>query len=205
MIKKLNQIRELLKKQREIENLREQECEESHILLNQLIDEGLFILRQNNEMLQWNLMDSQNSLKWEAIILHHSLTNDGKIVDWRNIRRYHIQTNGWTDIGYHLGVERINGELVIQYGRGLNKVGAHCREYQMNIKGIGLCLIGNYDIIPPDKEQWDLLLAICHKLQKKFNIPTADIKGHREFATYKTCPGTQFNLNKFREDLSNGA
>jgi len=166
--------------------------------------EEILTMENNDGKLEWGLMDFKNSLKWQYIILHHSMTKDGKVVDWEAIRRYHIETNGWDDIGYHLGIEKVNDELVIQYGRELSKVGAHCRQNKMNYRGIGICLIGNYDLVPPDKDKWDLLLALCRELQKKFNIPNKNVKGHREFASYKSCPGSQFDMARFRGDLANG-
>jgi hypothetical protein len=45
----------------------------------------------------------------EYIVIHHSLTPDNQTVSWNAIRRYHIDVNKWADIGYHYGIENING------------------------------------------------------------------------------------------------
>lgn len=42
---------------------------------------------------------------------------DGGVVDWEAIRRYHKETNGWSDIGYHYEVERVGNGILLQVGR----------------------------------------------------------------------------------------
>jgi N-acetyl-anhydromuramyl-L-alanine amidase AmpD len=32
----------------------------------------------------------------------------------------------------------------------------------------------------------------------RHNIPPERIVGHRDYATYKSCPGTKFDLERFR-------
>ena len=91
--------------------------------------------------------------KW--IVLHHSLSRDSHTtLDWASIRRWHVDHNGWRDIGYHFGVERIkpNSVYEILVGRMPNETGAHCTHAGMNRKSIGICAVGDYDtIIPSDK------------------------------------------------------
>ena len=79
-------------------------------------------------------------MKPQYFCIHHSLTKDGTVVDWDAIRRYHKETNGWTDIGYHYGIERVGGGLSLQIGRPESQPGAHTKEMHMNLKSIGICV-----------------------------------------------------------------
>ena len=135
------------------------------------------------------------------IILHHSLTKDGETVSWQAIRNYHINKLGWKDIGYHFGIELINNEYEIIVGRMLNETGAHCKEQGMNHKSLGICFIGNFDKKEPTVVQWYLGIQLVRSLCDVFNIPRKNVKGHRELATYKSCPGNMFDLEQFRKEL----
>ena len=137
-------------------------------------------------------------MKPQYIILHHSLTKDGKTVSWGAIRNYHVNHLGWRDIGYHLGIELIGGQYEILMGRMLNDTGAHCRG--MNTKSIGICFVGNFDIEQPPLEQWWKGVKLARSLMEIFDIPAENVKGHTDFSP-KTCPGKLFDLDKFREDL----
>lgn len=139
-------------------------------------------------------------MKPKAIILHHSLTKDGDTVNWQAIRKYH-KSLGWRDVGYHYGVERINGEVEIIQGRLLNESGAHTKQKGMNRKSIGICFIGNYDIAPPPMDMWLRGLALVKSLIEVIGIDQSQVFGHREFADYKSCPGNLWSLDDFRKEL----
>lgn len=144
------------------------------------------------------------------IVLHHSLTEDGKTVSWSAIRQYHVKTNGWRDIGYHFGIEDINGTLEILFGRLPNEDGAHCQDAGMNRKGIGICLVGNFDAQVPTTELWSKARGLVLYLMDAYKIPAENVIGHREaqaslpLSKRKSCPGKLFNMDRFRKDLKQG-
>jgi len=135
----------------------------------------------------------------QNIIIHHSLTKDSGTVSWVPIRKYHTETLGWLDIGYHFGIERVDNSYEILMGRMPNVIGAHTKG--MNQNSIGICLVGNFDTAPPSKEQWDKLIQLCLYLMSVYNISVNNIYGHRDFASYKSCPGKMFDIEKLKKDL----
>jgi len=137
------------------------------------------------------------------IIIHHSLTKDSETVSWGAIRRYHTKELGWADIGYHFGIEQIGEEYEILMGRMPDQHGAHCKQHNMNTQSIGICCVGNFDDTPPVYEQWMKCLMLCRYIMQIYNIPASNVFGHREFADYKTCPGTKWDMNRFRMLLNN--
>jgi len=145
----------------------------------------------------------------QHVIIHHSLTKDGTVVDWDAIRRYHKETNGWSDIGYHYGIERVGGGLSLQIGRPESQPGAHTKEMHMNSKSIGICVVGNFDLAPPGLEIMRFLADICRRKVAEYGIPVNAILGHREVGLmagydwrkgqYKSCPGKHFQMGLLRE------
>jgi N-acetyl-anhydromuramyl-L-alanine amidase AmpD len=135
----------------------------------------------------------------KRLIIHHSLTKDGAVNDWDAIRRYHIETNGWRDIGYHYGIENVGGKIVLQKGRRESQPGAHTKG--MNEKSLGICVVGNYDLAEPSEAAMNVLANLCASLCKKYRLTENDIRTHHEYASYKTCPGSKFPMDKLREKV----
>lgn len=160
-----------------------------------------------------------NNKAWRYIVIHHSFTEDGKILnDFAAIEKYHkayrynnniiteaqaneLITKGkyvikpWRKIGYHFIIEYDKGALTVKSGRGLDESGAHCQG--LNGQAIGICIIGNFDVKEPDEEQYKAVVDLSVKLMKQFNIQIKDLKPHSYFAPWKSCPGHKFNWTKY--------
>jgi N-acetylmuramoyl-L-alanine amidase len=163
-------------------------------------------------------------LKVEKLIIHHSFTKDGKVVDWEAIRKYHTswRYNGniitqekanelmgkgvkgveapWADIGYHYGIELVNDDYVLQKGRLESKPGAHT--VGMNSKSLGICVVGNYDNQVPEHTAIDILVGLCIKKCTEYGLSADDIETHNKYASYKTCPGTMFPMDEVKARVS---
>ena len=124
--------------------------------------------------------------KINKIIIHCTATPEGREHDVADIRRWHLK-RGFNDIGYHFLVH-IDG--TVEYGRPIEKVGAHCA-YE-NIGSIGICYVGGMtkDMRKPKdtrtQAQKDSLIKLMHELIYKYNKDMT-IHGHNEYAN-KACP-----------------
>lgn len=148
----------------------------------------------------------------QYIVIHHSLTKDGQTVDWDAIRRYHREVNGWSDIGYHYGIEQVGKGILLQVGRPESVPGAHTKEMHMNSKSLGICVVGNFDLAPPGLEVLRFLSEIVRRKVMEYGIPVQAVLGHREVGVmagfdwkkgeYKSCPGKYFPMDTLRAMLS---
>ena len=122
----------------------------------------------------------------KRIVIHCAATRPSLDIGADDIRNWHINDNGWADIGYH-HVIRKDGTLEI--GRPLARAGAHVAGH--NADSIGVCLVGGVaengrtpeaNFTP---EQWATLDRLVTDLCKQF--PEASVHGHNEFSS-KACP-----------------
>ncbi len=104
------------------------------------------------------------------------------------IRRWHVEDNGWRDIGYHFVIDR-DGTVV--EGRPLDEQGAHV--YGHNDNSIGICLLGGHGSNENDaffdhftSDQDKALRNLIDRLKGRFAIKS--VRGHNEVAA-KACPG----------------
>lgn len=88
-------------------------------------------------------MASRGTAYW--VIFHHSADSFSSTdfsttaAEIRRIQNVHMDTNGWSDIGYHFIVDRVGRAW---RGREWNNVGAHTSGYNDNY---GVCILGNYE------------------------------------------------------------
>ncbi len=134
------------------------------------------------------------------LMLHHSATEDSASVSWQAIRRFHVEHNGWRAIGYHLGIERVNGEYEALLGRPFHEHAAAAYQQGMNRKAIHVCFVGNFDAAAPDPLMLDFARPHLVALLEAYDIPIENVIGHSTVAP-KTCPGRLFPLDEYRRSL----
>lgn len=136
------------------------------------------------------------------LIVHHSAgTNFSN--DWaavvRSIWDYHVNVNGWDDVGYNWLVDP-NG--VLYEGRGDNRLGAHfCGT---NGGTMGVCVMGDFTAVTPTGQAIGALVELlawkaCDRgldpLGSAFHpssgLTLNNISGHRDGCA-TACPGESF-------------
>jgi N-acetylmuramoyl-L-alanine amidase len=107
------------------------------------------------------------------------------------IKRWHVQDRGWSDIGYHYLIDR---DGTVANGRPIEKVGAHVAGH--NTGTIGISLFGGHGSAETDQfadhytpAQEAALRKLIADLRKRFGV--LKITGHNQYAA-KACPG--FNV-----------
>ena len=131
----------------------------------------------------------------DYIVIHCAATKASMDIGLTEIRKWHVQDNGWRDVGYHYIIRR-NGE--VELGRSIRDTGAHAAGY--NHKSVSGCMVGGMaeDNSAENNftaQQWTALLDLVKQL--KSNYPDADVIGHNEISE-KECPS--FNVKKWKED-----
>jgi hypothetical protein len=144
-----------------------------------------------------------NCRKWEYIIIHHSATEEG---DESYINFLH-KRRGWDGIGYDFVIDngtrgKQDGEIEITPRWTKQADGAHCHASDMNYKGIGICLVGNFSKERVSEKQLDSLVYVVNVLRKYYRIPVNNILGHGQVPGARTeCPGKYFPWGEFRQKL----
>lgn len=131
----------------------------------------------------------------DRIIVHCSATRPDWMQDMAvrdkvaEIRRWHMLDRGWSDIGYHILIDR-NGDVAL--GRPMDWTGAHVIGH--NRGSVGVCLIGGHASAATDafgehftSEQDASLRAVILNINQEAGRTLA-VHGHNEFAA-KACPG----------------
>lgn len=120
------------------------------------------------------------------IIIHCTATPEGRHTTVEDIRRWHVNERGWSDIGYHY-VVYLDGS--VHKGRPIIRSGVHTKGYNRN--SIGITYVGGIDkdtFKPKDTRTCEQKEAL-HKLLMELmcTYEKATLHGHNEFAS-KACP-----------------
>ena len=140
--------------------------------------------------------------KTEMIVVHCAATKPSMDIGYKEIRKWHVEDNGWDDVGYHYIIKR---DGTVEVARAEAFQGAHAPA--VNSKSIAICLVGgmaedgsaenNFTL-----EQFLSLKDLIKKI-KMTNPNIVEIVGHCDVQENKpNCPG--FNLKEWliKEDIN---
>jgi hypothetical protein len=139
-----------------------------------------------------------NSWKW--IVIHHSATPTGGAAAFDKMHK----AKGWDELGYHFvvgnGTDTHDGQIEVGGRWVKQKWGAHTKtpDNQFNEHGIGICLVGNFDVSHPSDGQLKSLARLVSFLMKTYHIPADHVLGHRDCKS-TDCPGKYMSLAKVRQ------
>jgi hypothetical protein len=147
--------------------------------------------------------------KWKRIVIH---CTDSRYGNANIIRDWHVNGNGWSDIGYHYVI--LNGDIFqdfyldssdgsLEIGRPIDgdeiaekiETGAHA--YGYNSDSIGICLVGKEEFT---YKQISKLIDVVSQLMARFKIDIDNVVGHYELDPKKTCPN--FDMSAMRSIIS---
>lgn len=134
--------------------------------------------------------------RWQHIVGHHSAIERGNA---RTYDRVHREQRGMTNgLAYHFvignGVDSGLGEIEIGSRWTQQLQGGHVRNHQVNLSGIGICVIGNFEERHPSPQQMEAFTHLVHYLRNHvLRGQQVNFAVHREIDQNHTlCPGRNF-------------
>ena len=150
----------------------------------------------------YELLKQLDKYSHKELHVHHTWSPEHKDFNGCNgislqeaMRNYHVNTNGWQDIGQHVTLLP-SGTFVT--GRDFGTTPASITGY--NTGAFACEMLGNFDT-GHDKfggKQKDSMLQLAHYFYEKGRY----IRFHRENSP-KTCPGTSIDKNAFMQEVTN--
>jgi N-acetylmuramoyl-L-alanine amidase len=137
---------------------------------------------------------------WKWIVIHHSATPTGGAVAFDKMHK----SKGWDELGYHFvignGTDTRDGQVEVGGRWPLQKWGAHAKtpDNRYNDFGIGVCLVGNFDLTRPTDQQVRSLSKLVAFLMHTYHIPADRVVGHGDTGKATECPGRLMNVAQVR-------
>lgn len=120
------------------------------------------------------------SRKINWIVVHCSDSDVPAHDNIETLRGWHVNENGWSDIGYHYFIDKRGN---VHTGRSEDIKGSHVRGH--NSGSIGVCLSGRHEFTA---EQFRSLEKLLKDICKRHELSKQDILAHNDLDGSKTCP-----------------
>jgi N-acetyl-anhydromuramyl-L-alanine amidase AmpD len=156
------------------------------------------------------ILPTSKPRSWESIVLHHSATTAGSVasIDAAHRQQKDAAGNPWLGIGYHFvvgnGQSMGDGEVQATFRWQQQLAGAHAGNRAYNDRGIGICLIGNFEETPPTDKQLASLDMLLAMLSTRYAISRDHILRHQDVHA-TLCPGRHFPFQQVVGKLSTGS
>ncbi len=141
---------------------------------------------------------------WKYIVIHHTATNVGEPKSFDSMHRRRGMENG---LAYHflIGNGKGMGDGEIFVGNRWTKQiqGGHVKGSALNIKSLGIALVGDFESKKPSARQLRSLDFLTEYLAERCRIKKKSIFPHQRFYQQKTkCPGKNFPIKTFLKNLN---
>lgn len=147
--------------------------------------------------------------RWNYIVIHHSAGSYGDITFLNRVHRQRQANDPIDAIPYHYVIGNGNGlgmgEVASDWRRDYDIWGAHvsAKNSDRNFRGIGICLIGNYETDTVPEQQYASLVLLTRHLMSQYDIPLGNVNGHGLVPGESTkCPGKHFPMDRFLRDIA---
>jgi N-acetylmuramoyl-L-alanine amidase len=147
--------------------------------------------------------------EWQYIVVHHTATESGSV---ESIHESHLKNkdkngNPWLGIGYHFVIGNGQGmpdgaiEPTFRWKTQIQGAHAGSTNKDYNERGIGVCLVGNFEKTPPTAAQRKSVKLLVQSLKSDYAIPTVNVVGHKDIRASSTeCPGKLFRMADIASD-----
>lgn len=154
--------------------------------------------------------------RWRVIVIHHSASSKDTPA---GMNQAHLD-RGWDrGLGYHFvignGVNYPDGKLFVGQRWKGQVTGAHCKasagryfgalrpNNYFNDRGVGICLVGNFEETQPTPRQIETCRQLVAWLFSNTSVAPGDMYGHGQVTNKTACPGS--NLRARIADLRRSA
>lgn len=147
------------------------------------------------------------SRPWTFIVLHHTATEEDDVASIDSVHRRRRDASGrpWLGIGYHFvignGKKMADGQIEATFRWHEQIHGAHAGTVQHNERGIGICLVGNFERHPPTPRQVAATKRLVKMLADRYGIGSENVIKHSDVKA-TACPGRLFPFDEIVDEVS---
>lgn len=140
---------------------------------------------------------------WKYIVLHHTASEKANVesIHEEHQKRKDASGNPWLGIGYHFVIGNGNGmpdgeiEPTFRWRQQLQGAHAGSTDPVYNQKGIGICLVGNFENHAPTAAQLTAMKKLVRVLKTSYRVSSKNVIGHRDVRATE-CPGKLFPMQE---------